>query len=951
MKSNCQTDRPEAHHHPVAATWGAVALLLLFLAGCGVRQMPVDEAKAAGKTVEDFTPASYDYFHDMDALVDPASGEVKPPALNEEEIKGRNAWMLWTGGNEAFWDWLARHGYGSMDLLRLIDSRERDTRFARAGVFTEPGTRLPTDQETNQAYGVRYDRPENPAAEQPDPRVYGYSSGVVGLRLFPNPEFTGTARSRWNAERYYTDPDYAARPDTIRPYRVGMSCAFCHAAPHPLQPPENPAEPQWANLSGSIGNQYLRPRAVFGNRLEENNTLYHVLDSQMPGTIDTSLVASDNINNANTMNAVFGLGWRVARATHNPPETLSPESAIYPGLWTDRGPEQFNANPRPVPRVLVDGSDSVGSWIALARVYLNIGTYHQQWVRLHNPFLGFRPQQPFKLADCEANSVYWQATKIRVDPMTAYFLKVSDPMRLKDAPRGSELGGLQGEGVPWDPAYKDGREAFASGCIACHSSIQPGNLPELEANITLAGYDPQNRAALQLSPDDLARLTRGDGQLPANYALWAAQAVERPEFWQRNYLSTDLRIPVTLTRTNSARAMATNARHGQMWEDFASLTYKELDSVGRIHYRDPFSGAERSFEAPSGGPGYYRVPTLISAWATAPFLHNNALGKFNNDPSVPGRLEAYDDAIHKLLWPERRLLQSDHAKPQRLQADQGLIWRTSVDSSFMFRGPDLPVLLSGLTGWSPFWVRLLPWIPALFFLLLGLGLILRGPVTPGVERPRGRPTWWKLSWYLLRNWAFVLVLLAALVSLVVAWRAAPTLAVFEMMLGWSFPWLRAQAYLPFVLLLGLLLLTVNNRFVLFAFYPRLPQWYGAICLVAALLVSLGLGRFGAGLGGGVRFGPFPAGVPINAIANMDPDAPVAARKAAIRALAEYVRDWHASPPGNKPGLAEFEQRVAPKLMAASKCPDLVLDRGHDYEFIGHWSDEEKEALIELLKTF
>ena len=41
-------------------------------------------------------------------------------------------------------------------------------------------------------------------------------------------------------------------------------------------------------------------------------------------------------------------------------------------------------------------------------------------------------------------------------------------------------------------------------------------------------------------------------------------------------------------------------------------------------------------------------------WATAPYFHNNALGKFTNDPSVEGRMAAFDDAVHKLLWPERR---------------------------------------------------------------------------------------------------------------------------------------------------------------------------------------------------------------------------------------------------------------------------------------------------------
>ena len=35
----------------------------------------------------------------------------------------------------------------------------------------------------------------------------------------------------------------------------------------------------------------------------------------------------------------------------------------------------------------------------------------------------------------------------------------------------------------------------------------------------------------------------------------------------------------------------------------------------------------------NAGPGYYRVPSLVSLWSSAPFLHNNMLGKFTGDPS------------------------------------------------------------------------------------------------------------------------------------------------------------------------------------------------------------------------------------------------------------------------------------------------------------------------------
>jgi hypothetical protein len=45
---------------------------------------------------------------------------------------------------------------------------------------------------------------------------------------------------------------------------------------------------------------------------------------------------------------------------------------------------------------------------------------------------------------------------------------------------------------------------------------------------------------------------------------------------------------------------------------------------------------------------------LVSLWASAPFLHNNSVGDFTNDPSVAGRMRAFNDAIEKLLWPAKR---------------------------------------------------------------------------------------------------------------------------------------------------------------------------------------------------------------------------------------------------------------------------------------------------------
>ncbi len=45
----------------------------------------------------------------------------------------------------------------------------------------------------------------------------------------------------------------------------------------------------------------------------------------------------------------------------------------------------------------------------------------------------------------------------------------------------------------------------------------------------------------------------------------------------------------------------------------------------------------------------------------------------------------------------------------------------------------------------------------------------------------------------------------------------------------------------------------------------------------------------------------------------------------------------------------MRDRLASDLFAASKCPDLITDRGH--EFGTELPDDDKRALIEYLKTF
>ncbi|MGI9501092.1 MAG: hypothetical protein ACR2P3_13730, partial [Geminicoccaceae bacterium] len=138
------------------------------------------------------------------------------------------------------------------------------------------------------------------------------------------------------------------------------------------------------------------------------------------------------------------------------------------------------------------------------------------------------------------------------------------------------------------------------------------------------------------------------------YKAWMRDEVKKPDFLDGNYLSDDHRYPVSAIQTNACSTLATNATAGHIWDNFSSATYKSLPSVGKIDVLNPSEGTRSDYDMPAGGRGYHRTPSLVSMWATAPYFHNNALGRYTNDPTVDGRLEAFNDGVEKLLWPEKR---------------------------------------------------------------------------------------------------------------------------------------------------------------------------------------------------------------------------------------------------------------------------------------------------------
>ena len=595
---------------------GSWALIFcLALAACK-KSEPVDEAKAAGLTTADFPQITADVFKPMDGGID----------LSPKEIMGRNNWNLWSAGNQRFWNRAAQDSYGLIDLLKMLDNRKypRRERFKILGLSNEPGFRAPSKPDE---YGLWLDEQVRSEPAGIDEKVYGKPSGVLGFRLFPNPEFNDEAHKKWDGKRFYEDPTYYNDNKLVRPYRVGVACGSCHIAPNPSNPPADPEDPRWENLASAIGNQYINEGKVFACNVEKGGFFYEMLAAQPRGTSDTSRIATDHINNPNAINPIFLLAER---------ERIAETEKMAGGALALPCEEEEMA----VPHILKDGADSIGVAGAAIRVYVNIGMFSEYWLTLHNRLIGLTPQKPFEIPYAQKHSVFWRATEQRVGNIAAFFRKLR-PFHLADAPGGAAY-------ITADQTQMTrGKEVFAESCANCHSSKMP------PPNI-----DPRS----------------GEGK------TWFRAAVMQPDFLENNFLSNDKRYPLTKLETNSARALATNAKAGHVWDNFSSQTYKELSPVDELEFFNPFDETHPIRFRPKDknvAPGYYRTPSLVSIWSSAPLLHNNMLGKFTGDPSVAGRMDAFNDAIEKLLWPEKR-------------KGRGSIWRTSQRCSLHIRKEYVP---------------------------------------------------------------------------------------------------------------------------------------------------------------------------------------------------------------------------------------------------------------------
>ncbi|WGD54704.1 hypothetical protein QA641_12800 [Bradyrhizobium sp. CB1650] len=756
-----------------------------------------DEAKQANRPRQSLravakpcseVPADCSYFAEMDKglLVKPADGASYPKEVMEvaaltklppEQVRvsaslGQTAWMIWTGGNDRFWDFAASNTTGAFDLLKTVSSYKdatgkgmaygRRNRWSWLGLVNEPCFSEATEGDASR-FGLWLDRRDPNCAPDPfaDPdkypgvRVgardktvplgsyYGEPTGVVGLRLFPNPDFDENAQKAWNAERYYTDPSYYNNAKLIRPYRVGMSCAFCHVGPSAINPPADPEKPKWENLASNPGAQYYWVNRVFfwntrprdkGNAPapNEGNFLYQLFHTNPPGSLDTSLVSTDYMNNPRTMNAVYSVIPRLKLSLERGAEHLSggeldnkqlqdyPQTAALPQFWDPASGTSHTM------RVLKDGADAVGTLGALNRVYLNIGTFSEEWLLHFRPFLGGRKITPIRISDAEKQSIYWQATEDRTADMAVFFLVTARPDRLEDAPGGKAfLEPLDSDKV------KRGKVVFAENCAACHSS----DVPRAPAN---SGIEDGICAGGGNGPNYRQCWDRywAWAQSKAFKEAMVKRIVEPDElgrdFLDGNYLSSERRVPVDLLQTNACTPLATNGLAGDIWDNFTSSSYKSLPPVKELTVQHPVSGASMPLRPLGNGRGYLRPPSLISLWSTAPFLSNNSVGHEDDAtyrysyrastseggggdytgaascpaasddnpylPCVANRVKVFERSIRQLLTPSTRRLDKHTQIPV-----PGYIYRTTAPACMLVAKGYMP-------SWEQRLARPLHWL-------------------------------------------------------------------------------------------------------------------------------------------------------------------------------------------------------------------------------------------------
>ncbi len=623
--------------------------------------------------------------------------------LTDAERVGAEIWFNATAGNARFFTYVYQQRLGVMiDWYRVLRSEARDERFNRWGLINDPDCCKPGDpncpaKSYDETYGFDYCPGDeellkyvgktgyrDPACDLKDVPVmkddphgpkdqrqsaceleFGTSTGALGLRKFPNPKFDKVKWLQINGGHQDTWDGYTAKvaPRKDReapakshlidgsiepPYRIGMSCGACHIAFDPVRPPKDPAHPKWENISGTVGNQYARFSQILGSGMSLNTIEYQTYGHARPGAVDTSAIPNDQINNAGTMNALINLARRPLfkediikwRKTNQCPAGGNERTCwCEPGkegkCWERSRKEEF------VHHILKGGEDSIGALEAIQRVYFNIGSCSEEgWVnhltdmRQLDPTMRGFGQTPFDIGQVRRDCPQFRAIEDRLDEIRQFLFtgapaELYQARGLKDsAALAKQLDQEFGKG-----AVEKGRAIFASKCASCHSTQ---SAPFENRDFRAASTDPKDKGM------------------------------------RVDWLGNDKLIPVSEVGTNRSRSLHSNHMKGHVWEEYASETLRAKPGDPQLK------------EPSDGGRGYYRNISLLSLWAYAPFMHDNAVGPevcggtvdkhyhspyvdkegkplaspppcWTFDPSVEGRFKLFKASMKELLNPSQRI--------------------------------------------------------------------------------------------------------------------------------------------------------------------------------------------------------------------------------------------------------------------------------------------------------
>ena len=257
-------------------------------------------------------------------------------------------WLVWTGGNDRFWDRLTHDTFGAFDLLKTISSHpklknRRGNRWNYLGLTNEPCFDEATGPDPER-FGLwldqrRADCPPDPfanaaeisrrrhrrARQEPAGRAPTTASPRASWACACSPTRHSTRPRPRNGTRSATTTTPTTTTPRTSSAPTGSACPAASAMSARARSPRRTiprtrngrtSTRRWApSISGSTGSSPGRPIPA--------NYMYQLVHTQRPGTLDTSLVSTDYINNPRTMNAIYNLGPRLDLAKRWGEETLA----------------------------------------------------------------------------------------------------------------------------------------------------------------------------------------------------------------------------------------------------------------------------------------------------------------------------------------------------------------------------------------------------------------------------------------------------------------------------------------------------------------------------------------------------------------------------------------------------------------------------------------------------